>query len=164
MSIHKTDDHSSIKTNIPITFSSWNGESVTVTITRLRYQQAQAAATCIATFTVLADLMKQLVEQHWFNLLPHTITSQVRFNSKDVIEVRALLSPAISSQISARNGDVETVLAALLPDVISGTQLTHLAKSEYWYVLDAKQTASLPKCYNNPVHFAKVSRPCGPRS
>ncbi|WP_141501602.1 hypothetical protein [Paenibacillus luteus] len=143
MSINKIDDHSSIKTNIPILFSSWNGATVTVTVTRLKYQHEQEAS-CIITFTVPADLMKQLVEQQWFNLLPYAIISQVRFNEKDNIEVRAILSPAISNQIAARNGDVETILAALLPDAISGTQIADLAKSEYWFVLDAKQSVSLP--------------------
>ncbi|WP_139999770.1 YbjN domain-containing protein [Paenibacillus paridis] len=146
MSITKIDDHSSIKTNIPIPFSSWNGETVTVAITRLKYQHEQEAS-CIITFTVPAELMKQLVEQQWFNLLPHTITAQVRFNEIDIIEVRAILSPAITLQIAARNGDVETILAGLLPDAISGTQMADLAKSEYWYVLDAKQSVSLPPVF-----------------
>lgn len=146
MNLDHLDDHTLINTNVPISFTSWDGQSIAVTLTQISYHLEESETTCVIAFSVSPSTVLQFVTEQWFHLLPHAITSQVRFEPEEPIEVRALLSPALSKKLSDQKSDAETILAALLPMPVDGSESTlpSLAKAEYWFILDAMQTLKLP--------------------
>lgn len=142
--IRPTKNQSEIKTNAPISFSSWDGNIIEVTLKHIDFWHDPTYACCSITFSVDADRMDQMVKEEWFHLFSTVITGQASFEPGEPVEVRAILSPSIARIIAMNQGDAETVLAALLPGDVTSASVPSLAAAEYWYVRDALQSVKLP--------------------
>ncbi|MEF2245411.1 hypothetical protein [Paenibacillus sp. IITD108] len=146
MKADTSNQHSTVKVNVPIQFKSWNNQLLHATLTSIAFQADEHETHASLNITISASTMQQLIDGQWFHAWPHALTAQAHYDKLTSIEVSLELNPAIASLLAEQRKDAEFILAALLPpstledSAYAGT----LAHSDCWFLLEAIQTVKLP--------------------
>jgi len=146
MKADTTNQHSTVKVNVPIQFQSWNNQLLHASLTAITFQADDQGASAKLDMTISADTMKQLIAEQWFHAWPDALTAQAHYDKHAPIEVILELNSAIAADLAALRKDAEFLLAALLPpSTLEGSAYAGvLAHSDCWYLLEAVQTIKLP--------------------
>ncbi|MFD2114139.1 hypothetical protein ACFSTH_00030 [Paenibacillus yanchengensis] len=145
--------HTTIRTEVPILFTTWNRQTLTATLLHIEAKQINVNSDAKITITIQLDFTtcQHMLHNYFFHTLPGCFIANTDFTPGQWITATLLLQPGIAKTLLASSNDAETVLAALLSDQLPNNGTSPLLDESYWFLLEASQLVELPIALQSQV-------------
>lgn len=125
-------------------FRTLTGDTLEARLIRVRLTGDAKGSECSLLFGMEWDAYRQLASGEWMGLLGFARggESEKGFEEGKLVELRAILKPAVMAAALGSDPDAEQMIAMLLGE---GEASTMLRQSESWLVTEVKQQVDLPE-------------------